>query len=216
MVSTYIFNTDVLEDKELFDKYFELMPEYRKEKILRITGENKKLSLGAGILTKLFAGEEISFNEHSKPLSPLMEFNVSHSGKYAVISTGAKPVGVDIQLFKRGIRNIAHRFFTVEECIEIDQSPTPDTSFIKLWALKEAFIKCIGMGFGYELNKFSIEASPYEIKISQNYDSKNYYFKVYDIEGYQLAVCSEEDLFAKSPIDITENIVNFDLQNLPT
>lgn len=208
MVNTFILNTDLLDDEQLFNKHLALMPEKRRDKVIRMAKEKQKLSLGAGILIKAFVGDDISYNEYGKPISDKLEFNISHSGKYVVISTASEPVGVDIQIFKRGMRHIAHRFFSVEECITIDQSYTPDTTFIKIWSLKEAFLKCVGIGLCNDLNNFSVKIDDDRITVSQNFNNNFYYFKNYEVEGYQLSVCCEDNRFANTLVDVTEKVLN--------
>lgn len=207
MVETYIFNTDKLDNEKIFSEKLALMDSERKRKILRLPKEKQKLSLGAGLLIKAFVGEVTSYGENGKPMSVRTEFNVSHSGRYVVISTSDKPVGVDIELFQHGKRKIAPRFFSLEECIQIDQSYYPDTEFIRIWTLKESFLKCLGKGIDKDFNKFTIKINDNDIKVVQKIADGNFYFKSYDVEGYQLSVCSEDNNFAEELVDVTSRIL---------
>jgi 4'-phosphopantetheinyl transferase len=210
MVETYIFNTDLLDNQELFNAKFELMDSNRKRKILRLPKEKQKLSLGAGLMIKAFVGDVTSYNEYSKPLSLRTEFNLSHSGKYVVLSTAPEPVGVDIEMIQRGRKKVAPRFFTLEECIQIDQNYSPDTVFTKIWTLKESFLKCLGIGIGDNLNKFTVKIIDDKVKIEQNFNENFYYFKNYQVEGYQLSVCSEDNRFSETLVDVTTRILASD------
>ncbi len=50
-INLYIFDTSVLEEESLYEKYYDMMPGYRKEKIdKKIRKIDKRASLGAGIL----------------------------------------------------------------------------------------------------------------------------------------------------------------------
>lgn len=205
MIETYILNTDPLDDKELFDKMLTQVDPSRKDKILKLTTCTKqKQSLGAGLLIKKYVGEITSHNKNGKPQNKDIEFNISHSGKYVVLTTGTEPVGVDIQLMQRGKKHIAPRFFTLDECVQIDQSYDPDKTFTELWTLKEAFLKCIGSGIGKDLKKFTIHLDNGNIKITNNIDRNFYYFKEYSVSGYQLSVCSEDNRFAEDLVDVTK------------
>lgn len=206
MVETYILNTELLDNKELFYNKLETVDNVRKEKILRLPFANQKLSLGAGLLIKEFVGEISSYNKQGKPLSDNVEFNVSHSGKYVVLSKGEKPVGVDIEILQRGKNKIAHRFFTLDECVQIDRSYDKDRTFTRIWTLKEAFLKCIGTGIGENLSKFKIYLDDEEVKIQQSIFDKAFYFKEYFVEGYKMAVCSEDNSFAREAEDVTQKI----------
>jgi 4'-phosphopantetheinyl transferase len=170
--------------------------------------EKQKLSLGAGLMIKAFVGEITSYNQEKKPFSLRTEFNVSHSGRYVVLSTASEPVGVDIEIIQRGRRKVASRFFQLEECIQIDQSYSPDITFTKLWTLKEAFLKCLGVGIGNNLNRFTIKLTEDGARVQQSFNENFYYFKNYDVEGYQLSVCSEDNRFSEKLVDVTGRILS--------
>lgn len=205
MIETFILNTDPLDDKELFDKLLTQVDQTRKDKILKLSTYTKqKQSLGAGLLIKKYVGEITSLNKNGKPQNNNIEFNISHSGKYVVLTTGTEPVGVDIELMQRGNKHIAPRFFTLDECVQIDQSYDPDKTFTEIWTLKEAFLKCIGSGIGKDLKKFTIYLDDKNIKIKNNINRNIYYFKEYSVSGYQLSVCSEDNRFAEELVDVTE------------
>ena len=59
-------------------------------------------------------------------------------------------------------REIAHRFFAPSEAayLESVDQDQKETEFLKLWTLKEAFIKARGLGFAIPLNSFEIELVP--------------------------------------------------------
>ena len=208
MVKTYILNTDALDNRELFEKKLETVDKERRKKILRLPKNTpQKQSLGAGLLIKTFIGEITSYGIGGKPQALETQFNISHSGRYVVLSISNEPVGVDIELLQRGRRKIASKFFTLEENIQIDQSYDPDRTFTRLWTLKEAFLKCIGTGIGRNLRKTSINLNGGDIRVEQNINNNPYYFKEYNIEGYQLSVCSEDNEFEEKLTDVTERIL---------
>lgn len=208
MVKTYILNTDALDNRELFEKKLDTVDKERRKKILRLPKNTpQKQSLGAGLLIKTFVGDITSYGIGGKPQALETQFNISHSGRYVVLSVSNEPVGVDIELLQRGRRKIASKFFTLEENIQIDQSYDPDRTFTRLWTLKEAFLKCIGTGIGRNLRKTSINLNGGDIRVDQNINNNPYYFKEYNIEGYQLSVCSEDNEFEEKLIDVTERIL---------
>ncbi len=208
MVKTYILNTDALDNRELFEKKLDTVDKERRKKILRLPKNTpQKQSLGAGLLIKTFVGDITSYGIGGKPQALETQFNISHSGRYVVLSVSNEPVGVDIELLQRGRRKIASKFFTLEENIQIDQSYDPDRTFTRLWTLKEAFLKCIGTGIGRNLRKTSINLNGGDIRVEQNINNYPYYFKEYNIEGYQLSVCSEDNEFEEKLIDVTERIL---------
>lgn len=208
MVKTYILNTDALDNRELFEKKLDTVDKERRKKILRLPKNTpQKQSLGAGLLIKTFVGDITSYGLGGKPQALETQFNISHSGRYVVLSVSNEPVGVDIELLQRGRRKIASKFFTLEENIQIDQSYDPDRTFTRLWTLKEAFLKCIGTGIGRNLRKTSINLNGGDIRVEQNINNNPYYFKEYNVEGYQLSVCSEDHEFEEKLTDVTERIL---------
>lgn len=208
MVETFILNTDPLDNKELFEQLLEQVDDTRKEKILKLrTFTKQKQSLGAGLLIKKYVGDVHSLNKNGKPKNNDTEFNISHSGKYVVLTKGGtEPVGVDIELMQRGNKHIAPRFFTLDECVQIDRSYDPDKTFTQIWTLKEAFLKCIGSGVGKDLKRFTIHIDDEKIRIDNRINRNIYYFKEYDISGYKLSVCSEDNRFAETLEDVTDEI----------
>ncbi|MGN0459628.1 MAG: 4'-phosphopantetheinyl transferase family protein [Ruminococcus sp.] len=211
MVKTYILNTDALDNRELFQEKLESVDKERRKKVLRLPKNTpQKLSLGAGLLIKTFVGDITSYGIGGKPQALETHFNVSHSGKYVVLSISDEPVGVDIELMQRGRKKIASRFFTLEENIQIDQSYDPDRTFTRLWTLKEAFLKCIGTGIGRNLRRTDIDLNGGDIRVKQNINNNPYYFKEYNVEGYQLSVCSEDHEFEERLIDVTDRILGTD------
>lgn len=115
-------------------------------------------------------------------------------------------MGVDIELMQRGNKHIAPRFFTLDECVQIDRSYDPDKTFTQIWTLKEAFLKCIGSGVGKDLKRFTIHIDDEKIRIDNRINRNFYYFKEYDVSGYKLSVCSEDNRFSETLEDVTDEI----------
>ncbi|XP_069825851.1 L-aminoadipate-semialdehyde dehydrogenase-phosphopantetheinyl transferase [Dendropsophus ebraccatus] len=105
------------------------------------------------------------------PQLPNFNFNVSHQGDYAVLA--AEPelqVGVDIMKTERPgsgsteeFFRIMHRQFTEREWHSIKSMGSDGARldmFYRHWALKESFIKAIGVGLGFNLQRIEFEVSP--------------------------------------------------------
>jgi 4'-phosphopantetheinyl transferase len=110
---------------------------------------------------------EISAGQRGKP-SPIVrghrvpfEFSVSHSENHGLIalSTGGA-VGIDVEEMRprQAFSSIARSVFTVDEQSWLAQVPAEDTMgrFYRIWTLKEAVVKAIGMGLSFGLESFSI------------------------------------------------------------
>ena len=90
---------------------------------------------------------------NKKPVIFGREFNISHSGQYAVIAISSKPVGIDIENISDSFQyeEVAARCFNGEELICLkDQNTTFD--FFRLWTRKEAILKATGEGLGDNLH----------------------------------------------------------------
>ena len=101
-------------------------------------------------------------NAQGKPFLPdtRIQFNLSHSGDYALIALSDAPVGIDIERHKpaRDVLAIAQRYFTPTEYLYIknqdDQNKT--STFYDVWSAKEAYVKALGEGIAYGFDRFSV------------------------------------------------------------
>jgi 4'-phosphopantetheinyl transferase len=117
-----------------------------------------------------------------KDLTPL-QFNLSHTKNLAVFAfTLNNPIGIDVEFIKEKIDfiDIARRFFApreVEAILRMPDAVSQKLAFFNCWTRKEAFIKAIGRGLSFPLNKFSVDAraiaSDERVKIEINDTSYN-------------------------------------------
>lgn len=110
--------------------------------------------------------KEIVFkqNSYGKPLlncEPI-KFNISHANDYALfIFAKNYHVGIDVE----SVRNdfdfiaIAQKFFSQQEIAALLNIPQEQQiqAFFNCWSRKEAFIKGIGTGIFFALDKFAVE-----------------------------------------------------------
>lgn len=95
-----------------------------------------------------------------------LAFNVSHSGNWLCIAVlcGAESqqhIGVDIERFRPGVStdSVLGRFFAPREIISLQalEPALRQQRFFDLWALKESFIKAIGLGLACPLDSFAFD-----------------------------------------------------------
>ena len=92
------------------------------------------------------------YGEHGRPElcdAPGLDFNLSHSGDFALIAAGhGLRVGVDLQRVEpdRDLQGVARRFFSpVErEALEGLESAALVRAFFRTWTCKEAYLKGLG------------------------------------------------------------------------
>ncbi|XP_053312448.1 L-aminoadipate-semialdehyde dehydrogenase-phosphopantetheinyl transferase isoform X2 [Spea bombifrons] len=107
-------------------------------------------------------------------------FNVSHQGDFAVLA--AEPelqVGIDIMKTDlpgsgstEEFFRIMNRQFTEKEWSAIKTMSCEWTRldmFYRHWALKESFIKAIGVGLGFNLQRIEFKVSPINMEIGKSY-----------------------------------------------
>lgn len=92
------------------------------------------------------------------------EFNLSHSGDYAVLAISRNLVlGIDVEYIDASVacRELAERFFAREEITQlqscIQQSDQLRDSFFRIWTAKESIIKALGAGLSLSLTSFAVD-----------------------------------------------------------
>jgi SOS response regulatory protein OraA/RecX/phosphopantetheinyl transferase (holo-ACP synthase) len=103
----------------------------------------------------------VSEGEHGKPYYPALPsvfVSVSHSGGYWTALFDRRPCGVDIELATRSrvSEAVIRRKFTPAEQALFDGAPGDETTFLRVWTRKEAFLKYTGEGLSRDLLSFSV------------------------------------------------------------
>ena len=94
-----------------------------------------------------------------------MEFNLSHSGDFALIAvTQGRKIGVDVERIRQGISShvIAQQYFSKAEVAELQSLPIDqrESAFFTCWTRKEAYIKAQGLGLALPLESFDVSLTP--------------------------------------------------------
>ena len=97
-------------------------------------------------LSPLPAAERAEFGKPFFPDLPERQFNLSHSGPYALCALDSRPVGVDIQIIGPHRPRILQRVCSPEERNWLERQGDLWTAFAQLWALKESRAKYTGAG----------------------------------------------------------------------
>lgn len=103
---------------------------------------------------------------HGKPrlVDGDVEFNLSHSGKLAAYAFSDDAVGIDIEELRplADLRQLASRSFCGEECADLATVAGDDAlnAFYACWSRKEAFIKAVGSGLSFGLDRFRVSLLP--------------------------------------------------------
>lgn len=117
-------------------------------------------------------GKPTVFCEEGKSLP--LEYNMSHSGKYAVmVATNEIVCGIDVEKInaERNFLDIAADYFSSKEVIDLKSVLESDQAhrFYTYWTLKEAYIKAKGETIGSSINKVSFDVHhPEQIRVQLN------------------------------------------------
>ena len=136
----------------------------RYKKISRIKPlPEKKRVLAAGMLVNKMCEDlaisdpQINVDDHGKPYlngHPDIFFNLSHSGQYAAIVYGDRPIGIDIQEHKDLNESLAKRIMNEAEL----SAYAKDAAITcRLWTVKEAYSKFLGIGLSYDFTNCKVD-----------------------------------------------------------
>ncbi|XP_065001084.1 uncharacterized protein LOC103981281 isoform X4 [Musa acuminata AAA Group] len=176
-----------LEDTSLLQDYMELLSPCEKENVLSIKGEAlKKCAILSRVLVRTtlsrytdckvnprlfkfrknrFGKPEVEHQNGCLWVPPSLQFNISHTS--SMIACGVTvdvPIGIDIEEKRRkpvnNILSLAHRYFSPYEVQYLASFMDPESrqsEFLRLWTLKEAYVKALGRGFsGAPFRDFTI------------------------------------------------------------
>ncbi len=146
-----------------------------------------------------------SREKHGKPYlvgngSDELKFNLTHSGNFVCCAvTAAGEVGVDIETttFIKDVDGVVNRFFAAEEkaffktLAEHEKQPY----FFRLWTIKEAYVKALGVGMSVPFDSFCINAesiSNARLDVRYEFDraSREWHFfsQTYSRDAYPVTV----------------------------
>lgn len=191
MVYVYVADISTLPEPLENVQVMEGLPIERQKKILATKQKQKRLqSLGAGLLLNDIlhrygiSVDTLRTDENGKPTVDGICFNLSHSGNYVVCAVSEGPVGCDVEKIKEAPKQVAERAFSPEENAYLKQflGDAYNREFFRLWTKKESYLKMKGIGIRVPL---------------QTLEMTECHFKEYEIPGYQVTVCAEENEFAE-------------------
>ena len=139
------------------------MTEQRRTKVLAFKHEQgRKLSAAAYMLLCKAIKEEygideppvFEYSEHGKPSivgHPEIYFNLSHCRSVAACVVSSRPVGIDVEEVREYKDSLARYVLNDEEYAMVSASSQPALEFIRLWTMKESYLKLTGDGITRDL-----------------------------------------------------------------
>ncbi|XP_031743729.1 uncharacterized protein LOC101203236 isoform X2 [Cucumis sativus] len=246
---------DEVKSKHLQKHYLNLLSPNEKESVMKIQEEElqKRALLARALVRSTISRYATQFqidpqalkfkkNMFGKPENssqlclPPLQFNISHSS--SLIACGVtmhSPIGIDVEAKTRKIKNniiaFAKRFFSPNEIEFLSAISDPESQrqeFIKLWTLKEAYVKALGRGFSATpFNTFTIQFNKtargsclpgcktseeaYEISVESCDDlencSRSMTFALMELSGsHYAAVCMEKDTSFRGSLPMKLNV----------
>lgn len=167
--------------------------------------EDSDRCIVAGALLRYAVGgaeEQVERTPQGKPYlkdRPDFHFNLTHSGRWVAVAWGARPVGLDVEVFRANAETgkLARRFFCPDEQACLNEHPD---RFFKLWTMKESYLKYLGTGLTRALNSFSV-LEPEALGVS---------FVSYELEDAFLTLCTQTPAVEIRPLTLDE------IQDIPT
>lgn len=130
----------------------------------------------------------LDFGEMGKPVlrdHPQLHFNLSHCSGLAVCLLSDTECGVDCESIRRCKSRIVERVCNTQEIAALESASDADFLFTRLWTLKEAYVKAIGVGISYPLREvgFTFEG---DCILSNRSDAS---FMQFLLHGHIVSVC---------------------------
>jgi len=180
MLSIWQIDCDWSQGK--IERHLDILSAQERERAERfIRQEHRRTYAVSHIVLRLILAQALSCqardllfcaDKHGKPtlvsesgVSPL-QFNLSHSAEKALVAVSTlHPVGADIEQVRRqaNLRELAQRFFSQQEQAALENVEGDQAyrrAFYRAWTRKEAFLKAVGVGIVYGLDRFSVDVSP--------------------------------------------------------
>lgn len=131
-----------------------------------------------------------------------IQFNLSHSGDYALCVCGKEKNGCDIEQIKPYNEKVAKRFFSEKEFQLLQRTADKSYCFTKLWTLKESALKYTGQGVSGGLDRYDFS----EYYMYDSFSTDGLRFNSFFIPGYSVSICSENSDVIEFEVNITDLI----------
>lgn len=213
MVEVYAVKIDQIIDSAGFGRLMACVAPEKRDRIQRFYRiEDRQRALIGDVLIRYLLcnklqldNEELIFDktEFGKPFlvnDNKIHFNISHSEEWVLGAVHNLPVGVDVEIIRPIDYQIAARFFSKSEYLNLmnKEGRAKLEYFYEIWTLKESYIKAVGKGLSIPLESFSLNLDEDPINIETGEELGKYYFNRYNLdERYKVAVCARVNAFAE-------------------
>lgn len=160
--------------------------------------ESVRYAIQSGRISGDFSPEtlQIQYHTYHKPYfaeHPELHFNLSHCDGLAVCLLSSTECGVDAECRRQVRPGILRKVFTSEEQQLVLGSFDPDLEFMKIWTLKESYVKAIGRGLAYPLREIAF--SKIGAEIVSNQEHAEFYQTVLTDSEHVISLCILDEAF---------------------
>jgi len=199
-----------LEDTEYKPEFQEMLlqflPEAGRIRVRdRLNLSSKLQSVAGELLARYSVGQYLGkpdqqinlvFGEKGKPhIGNLngVHFNISHSGNYVVCAVAPYEIGIDVERIRKVNLRVAERFFSTPEINDLMSLDEADRMeyFIRLWTIKESYLKAIGRGLTQHLNSFTISKNEDSYRLTGSREAEGFGIETHRLSAeYMMALCA--------------------------
>lgn len=110
---------------------------------------------------------------HGKPFLPgypALHFNLTHTAGLTAVALHASDIGCDAEPAGRKVADTVFSMMAPEEqswLLGLDPGPVRQKAFIRLWVVKEAFVKALGLGLVLDPRRYAFDVSDGAIRLSR-------------------------------------------------
>lgn len=173
---------DIVESLDELHEYTSLTTTLKEQLDIRKTATGKKgfLAVRLAFQSMGLPLADLSFTAHGEPKLSNAFCSLSHSQRYAVSAIGEMPIGVDIEVYREQIVNIAAKFVHPNEQSSII-AENQIAGLTRLWTAKEAIYKAMhhpGLAFASQIEVAPFSLSDVSGSAQVHLAGKTHYFSL--------------------------------------
>ena len=148
--------------------------------------KDKDLYIATRLIEKyVLNGREKHVTKDGKPYAiEGSRYNLSQVGEYACAIEADEECGIDIAKEQAFTDHFKERLFNENDKVSLDT----DLDVLKAWTIKEACVKCVGIGLK---GIFRVEIISFD---KCKLDGKEYFYKSFFFDNYCISVCMENEI----------------------
>lgn len=137
----------------------------------------------------------VARTERGKPyfLHCNVEFSLSHTKTMAFCVLSNQTVGIDAETIRPIRHGVPARTLNKLELSWMERQPDLDRAFLRLWTMKEAWVKCTGHGLNGQPKNIVLE----NLENMPSVAGQQAYFQTRELENVLVTVCSQQRFAAE-------------------